>query len=89
LRNKDDEKFKVLWDLQRSLLEINVEHELIPNFNNLEKVNIKKTVFFDALTKDKFMDTIFALQRGVFLVNLMHHQLGGKYYKNSTTKFML
>ena len=89
LRNKDEEKFKILWDLQRSLLEINVEHELIPNFDNLEKVFIKKKVYFDALTKDKFMDTIFALKRGIFLVNLMHHQLGGKYYKNSTTKFML
>jgi hypothetical protein len=88
-RNKDDEKFKILWDLQRSLIEINVEHELNPNFDNLEKVIIRKKVYFDALTKDKFMDTIFALQRGAFLVDLMHHQLGGKYYKNSTTKFML
>jgi hypothetical protein len=89
LRNKDDDKFKILWDLQHSLLVINVEHELFPNFDNLEKVNIKKTVYFDALTKDKFMNIIFVLQRGVFLVNLMHHQLGGKYYKSSTTKFML
>lgn len=35
-------KFKILWDLQRSLLEIHLEHKLILNFDNLEKAFIKK-----------------------------------------------
>ena len=35
-------KFKILWDLQRSLLEVNLEHKLILNFDNLKKDIIKK-----------------------------------------------
>jgi hypothetical protein len=85
----NEEKLRIIWDLQRSLLEINVEYEIQPNFDNLESIIIKKTIYFDALTKDKFMDTIFTLQRGFYLVELMLRQLRGKYYSNSNTKFML
>jgi len=35
------------------------------------------------------MDTIFTLQRGFYLVELMLRQLRGKYSSNSNTKFML
>jgi len=70
-----EEKLRIIWELQRSLLEINLEYEVKPNFDNL--------------IKDKFMDTIFTLQRGFYLVELMLRQLGGKYYSNSNTKFML
>jgi Uncharacterized conserved protein (DUF2299) len=58
------EKLKILWDLEHSLLEINVGHKLIPNHKNLERIEIYKKIYFDGLTKDKFMDTIFVLQRG-------------------------
>jgi hypothetical protein len=39
-------------------------HKLIPNHKNLERIEIYKKIYFDGLTKDKFMDTIFVLQRG-------------------------
>ncbi|HYJ02552.1 MAG TPA: DUF2299 family protein [Nitrososphaeraceae archaeon] len=84
-----EEKLRIIWELQRSLLEINLEYEVKPNFDNLESIILKKTVYFDNLIKDKFMDTIFTLQRGFYLVELMLRQLGGKYYSNSNTKFML
>ena len=58
------EKLKILCDLEHSLLEINVGHKLTPNHKNLERIEIYKKIYFDGLTKDKFMDTIFALQRG-------------------------
>jgi len=85
----NEEKFKILWDLERSLIEINVGYVLLPNQKNLDKVEISKKIYFDGLTKDKFMDIIFALQRGLYLVELMLRQLGGKYYSNSTTTFIL
>jgi hypothetical protein len=85
----NEEKLRIIWDLQRSLLEINVEYEVKPDFDNLESIIIKKTVYFDGLSKDRFMDTIFALQRGYYLAELMLRQLRGKYYSNSNTKFML
>jgi hypothetical protein len=88
LKNKD-EKLKNFWELQRSLLEINVEHEIKSNFENLESIVIKKTIYFDGLTKDKFMDTRFSLLRAVSLVELMLIQLRGKFYSNSNIKFML
>jgi hypothetical protein len=53
------------------LLEINVGHNLVLNDNNLERVDIYKKIYFDGLNKDRFMDTIFALQRGTNLVELM------------------
>ena len=84
-----EEKLRIIWELQRSLLEINLEYEVKPNFDNLESIILKKTVYFDNLIKDKFMDTIFTLQRGFYLVELMLRQLGGRYYSNSNTKFML
>ena len=84
-----EEKLRIIWELQRSLLEINLEYDVKPNFDNLESIILKKTVYFDNLIKDKFMDTIFTLQRGFYLVELMLRQLGGKYYSNSNTKFML
>ncbi len=84
-----EEKLRIIWELQRSLLEINLEYEVKPNFDNLESIILKKTLYFDNLIKDKFMDTIFTLQRGFYLVELMLRQLGGKYYSNSNTKFML
>ncbi len=84
-----EEKLRIIWELQRSLLEINLEYEVKPNFDNLESIILKKTVYFDNLSKDKFMDTIFTLQRGFYLVELMLRQLRGKYSSNSNTKFML
>jgi hypothetical protein len=83
------EKLQILCDLECSLLEINVGHKLVPSYKNLEKVEIFKKIYFDGLTKDKFMDTIFALQRGSKLVELMFRQLSGKYYLNSTSTFIL
>ena len=85
----NEEKLRIIWELQRSLLEINLEYEVKPNFDNLESIILKKTVYFDNLSKDKFMDTIFTLQRGFYLVELMLRQLRGKYSSNSNTKFML
>ena len=76
-------------DLKRSLLEINVGYKIEKDLENLESIIITKTIYFDGLTKDKFMDTRFALLRGFSLVELMLHQLRGKYYTNSNTKFML
>lgn len=85
----NDEKLKILWDLERSLLEINVGHNLVPNNKNLERVDIYKKIYFDGLTKDRLMDTIFALQRGTKLVELMFRQLTGKHSSYSTTTFIL
>jgi len=85
----NEEKLKILLDLERSLLEINVAYVLTPNHKNLERVEIYKKIYFDGLTKDKFMNTIFALQRGTNLVNLMFRQLPGQHSSNSTTTFIL
>jgi hypothetical protein len=87
-KNKE-EKLRIMWDLQRSLLEINVGYKIEKDLENLESIIINKTIYFDGLTKDKFMDARFALLRGFSLVQLMLQQLRGRYYSNSNTKFML
>lgn len=41
----NEEKLKIIWDLHRSLLEINVEYEVKPDFDNLESIIIKNLKF--------------------------------------------
>lgn len=85
----NEEKLKIIWDLRHSLLEINVEYEVKQNFDNLESIIIKKTIYFDGLSKNKFMDTRFVLIRGFNLVQLMLVQLRENIIFNSTnTKLM-
>ena len=87
---KDKEKkLEILSDLQRSLIAINVEYSFSPDFDSLEKVAITKNVYFDALTKDKLVDTIFALRRATAAVGLMCQQLQGRYYSNSNTRLTI
>ena len=88
LKNKE-EKIRILFDLQRSLLELNVGYNIEKDLENLESIIITKIIYFDGLSKDRFMDSRFALLRGFSLVQLMLQQLRGKYYSNSNTKFML
>ena len=88
LKNKE-EKLRTLFDLQRSLLELNVGYKIEKDLENLESIIITKIIYFDGLSKDRFMDSRFALLRGFSLVQLMLQQLRGKYYSNSNTKFML
>ena len=86
---KIEEKLQILWDLERSLIEINVGYVFLPNHLNLERLQFSKKIYFDGLSKDKFMDTIFALQRSYKLVELMLRQLTGKHYSNFITTFIL
>jgi hypothetical protein len=82
---KDKEKKLVLLcDLQRSLIAINVEYSILPNLDNLDRINISKKVYFDGLTKDKFIDTIFALNRAHAAVQLMYQQLRGVYQNSGS-----
>jgi hypothetical protein len=60
------------------MLEINVGHKIEKDLDNLESIVINKIVYFDGLTKDKFMDSRIALVRGFSLVELMLLQLRGK-----------
>ena len=52
-----EEKLRIIRDLQCSLLEINIGHKIEKDLYNLEPILIMKTVYFDSLTKEKFMDT--------------------------------
>lgn len=50
---------------------MNVGHRFDPDAENLERIRIMKTIYFDGLTKDKFFDTIFALIRASSIVELL------------------
>ena len=46
-----EEKLRIIWELQRSLLEINLEYEVKPNFDNLESIILKKKYILIILLK--------------------------------------
>lgn len=85
---KDKEK-KLQRDLQRSLIGINVLYSFFPNIDNLERVDISKRIYFDALTKDEFVDTIITLGRATAAIELMYHQLRGRYFSNSNANLTI
>ena len=80
---------EMISDLQRSLLAINVEYTFSPDLDSLDKVSIGKNIYFDGLTKDRFMDSIFALKRAMAAVGLMSQRLQGRYYSNSNTRLTI
>ena len=87
---KDKEKrMEMISDLQRSLLAINVEYTFSPDLDSLDKVSIGKNIYFDGLTKDRFMDSIFALKRAMAAVGLMSQRLQGRYYSHSKTRLTI
>lgn len=47
----NEEKLRIIWELQRSLLEINLEYEVKPNFDNLESIILKKQYILIILVK--------------------------------------
>lgn len=68
-------KFKILWDLQRSLLEVNLEHKLILNFDNLKKDIIKKQFNQMHSQKTSLWIQYLLYKEGVFLVDLMQSSI--------------
>lgn len=68
--------------LKESLLNFDVSYRYVPNFDQLQFVEISKIVWFDApLTKQRFFDTLNLLLRAGVRVNLdinKHLQYRGK-----------
>jgi hypothetical protein len=85
---KKEKKQEFIWDLQKSLLEINVEFFFVPDLDKLERIHLTKKIYFDALIKDKFVDTILALRRAGSLIELsMYQHL--RHYSNSNGNLMI
>ena len=74
---KKENKANFISNVQLYLLIMNVEYSFQPNIENLEKIYVMRNIFFDGLSKDKFIDTIFALVRASSMINiLMSSHLG-------------
>jgi hypothetical protein len=60
-----DRKKSFTDELNHLLLLVNVEYSLLPNAEIMESVNLSKAIYFDALTKDRFFDTILLIRRSI------------------------
>lgn len=56
-------------ELHQKLLSTDDLFEFHPNINNLESIRIQNFIFYDGLTKNEFMRTIFRLLKTVNIVN--------------------
>lgn len=56
-------------ELYQKLLSTDSLFEFHPNINNLENIRIQNFIFYDGLTKNEFMKTIFRLLKTVQIVN--------------------
>jgi hypothetical protein len=54
------------------LLNLDVDHQIIPNADTLQSISITKTIYFDGLTKDKFFSSILILKRAFGLLDLAY-----------------
>jgi hypothetical protein len=50
-------------ELNYTLILMNVDYVLFPDSIDLKSVRISKAIYFDALTKDKFFETILLIKR--------------------------
>lgn len=57
-------------EILQKLLSTDNLFEFHPNINNLENIRIQDFLFYDGLTKNEFMKTIFRLLKTVEIVNL-------------------
>jgi hypothetical protein len=60
-----------LFALESALLQLDVVYAYHPNHNNLERIEIEKRVYFDALTKQTFFDTLHLIYRASTIVSVM------------------
>lgn len=56
-------------ELYQKLLATDNLFEFLPNINNLENIRIQDFIFYDGLTKNEFMKTVFKLLKTVQVVN--------------------
>jgi hypothetical protein len=54
------------------LLNLDVDHQIIPSADTLQSISITKTIYFDGLTKDKFFSSILILKRAFGLLDLAY-----------------
>jgi hypothetical protein len=62
----NEEKLRIIWELQHSLLEINLEYEVKPNFDNLQSIILKKQYILIILVKTSLWIQ-YLLYKGVFI----------------------
>jgi hypothetical protein len=60
--------------ISASLFNLNLHFEFQPNVEQMKYLHIKKDIFFDGLTKDRFFDTICKVLSGMQLANMAYYQ---------------
>lgn len=65
------EKGRYWSDLRLSIMPLGVGINAIPNIENLEVIQLRKIIYFDGWSRDRFMNDIFTLIDAAELVELL------------------
>jgi hypothetical protein len=67
----NEDKHKFWLELKPNLMHMGIMTLVTPDLDNLESVELSKTVYFDGLTQNEFFDAIFAVTDALALCNLI------------------
>ena len=75
--------------LPSALLQSRVTYNFYPDFNNIEYIEIYKTIYFDGLSKHRFFQYIEDIVRALSWLSLEYEKLNGSHKTNFLTGFVL
>lgn len=76
LRLSDDAKREFLMNLEILLIQINLIYNIYPNPpKEVHGVEMIRQIYSDGLTRDRFFDSILAIQRGLRVVQMNYYSL--------------
>jgi hypothetical protein len=89
LSHSHDKRIDFVRRLRSALLQSRVTYNFYPDFNNIEYIEIYKTLYFDGLSKHRFFQYIEDIVRALSWLSLEYEKLNGSHETNFLTGFIL
>jgi hypothetical protein len=80
------EQNRFYFDLERALLQMNVNFIIKKNMRELKSIEIYKVIFFDGLTKDTLFDTINTVHNSIEIARIKTGQLRDSVLSSKTSR---
>jgi hypothetical protein len=89
LSHSNDKRVDFVRRLRSALPQSRVTYNFYPDFNNIEYIEIYKTIYFDGLSKHTFFQYIEDIVRALSWLSLEYEKLNGSHKTNFLTGFIL
>lgn len=70
-------KREVVWDLERFLIQMHLEPIFLPDKIDLKEIKIQRTIYFDALTKNKLFEVTADIYQAMRAIRETFLNIGG------------